>query len=130
LRTVDLMPLMPLAPFVDEQIPFALPTALVGFATMALTNRFQRLGDLVCNTMVVSEPKKWLAHLMEVRDPRALELARQLPPQIRLSRQQARAVAAYVDRRGVFSLEHRREVARNFAEPLCELWQLPPETDP
>jgi hypothetical protein len=62
------------------------PTCFVGLVVMACNRRFQRVGDLVCGTLVVIEEKRWLTGWFKVEDPRAAQLSEFLPPDFRVSR--------------------------------------------
>jgi cytosine/adenosine deaminase-related metal-dependent hydrolase len=42
---------------------------MVGLASMMMTRRFQRLGDLVCGTVVVVEERQWLSGMAALDDP-------------------------------------------------------------
>lgn len=140
LRTVDEMPPLPIQafPFLEEaleeivgqEIPvmYFIPTFMVGLVVMASNRRFQRLGDLVCGTIVVVEERHWLTGVIKLDDPRAAQLAEYIPANFIVNRSMARAISAYVDRRRFFSPARRREVARHLADPLLRLFQLPPDT--
>lgn len=128
LRFADMMPLLSLQVLGGPPM-YVLPTFGLALATMALSQRFQRLGDLVCGTIVVIEERQWLAGVVRLEDPRVSELARCIPVDFRVSRSLAQALAAYVDRRRFFSLPRRREVARHVAEPLLDRFGFPPDTD-
>lgn len=52
----------------------------LGVLVMACNQRMQRLGDLVCGTMVVIEERAWLGGLAKLDDPRVYQLAAYLPP--------------------------------------------------
>jgi hypothetical protein len=52
-----------------------------------------------------------------------------LPVNFQLKRPLARAISAYVERRGSFSFGRRLEIARHVAEPLRERLNLPPNTN-
>jgi uncharacterized RDD family membrane protein YckC len=120
LRTVDLYPMLSIEMF-DAPAPlYIFPTYMAGLLTMAMNRRFQRLGDLVCGTMVVIEERHWLTGVAKLEDPRAAQLAEYVPPDFRVSRSLARSLATYVERRRFFSAARRREVARHLAEPLLE----------
>jgi uncharacterized RDD family membrane protein YckC len=101
----------------------------VGLLSALLTDRFQRLGDLASGTMVVVEEPQWFRGVIRLDDPQVAELAARLPYGFQPSRSLARALAAYVDRRGIFARGRRLEIARHLGEPLREKFQLPPETD-
>ena len=113
IRTLDMMPIF---------------TCLLGLVAMTLNNRYQRLGDIVCGTMVIVEERKWLTGVARLEDPRVAQLANHIPPDYQVSRTLARTLSAYVDRRRFFSLPRRREVARHLAEPLLRQFGFPADT--
>ncbi len=118
LRFADMMPIM----------PFMLPTFVVGLITASLNRRYQRLGDLVCGTMVIVEQRSWLLGVVRLKDPRAAELAALLPADFEVSRSLARALATYVERRDFFGPARRREIARHLGEPLLERFDMARDT--
>jgi len=105
-----------------------IPTFLLGFISMMLTPRFQRIGDLVSGTMVVMEERSWLMGVAKVEDPRTAQLAALLPPKFQISRPLAKALATYVERRRFFSIPRRREIARHLGEPLLSQFGMPADT--
>ncbi len=115
LRAVDMLPLCYLA----------------GLLTAMMNNRFQRLGDWACGTMVVVEERQWLyGHgLIRTGEPEVLRIAGQIPANFQASRSLARALAAYVQRRRAFSWGRRLEIARHLGEPMREKFNLPPGTN-
>ncbi|MFO0870370.1 MAG: RDD family protein [Pirellulales bacterium] len=136
-RYADLCPFLSLSMLnpilgndVDESLPelYMIPTLLVGLVTMLLNRRFQRLGDILCGTMVIVEERKWLAGVATLEDPRAAQLAAYLPVDFVVSRPLARALALYVDRRRYFTPVRRREVAQHLGEPLVRHFGLLPDT--
>ena len=127
LLTVDMGPLISLAAFGGPAFPL-IPTYLIGLTTMACNRRFQRLGDLVCRTMVVIEERPWLGGIAKIEDPRAFQLASYLPSNLQVSRSMARALSHYAERRRYFSPPRRREVAAHIAQPLLEQYRLPANT--
>ncbi|QDU96451.1 RDD family protein [Lignipirellula cremea] len=142
LRYADMMPMLPLASllFVLDRLMgerttpeafvliFVVPTFLLGLGAMALTPRRQRLGDLVCDTMVISENQKWSIGLARLEDARAPELAAFIPARFEFSRPLAKALAMYVERRQGLSELRRREIAQSLAQPLLVKFGLPPDT--
>lgn len=112
---------------VDLQ-PFSLGT--VGLVAASMNDRFQRLGDLVCGTMVVMEERSWLqaTQIQRVTEPEALRLAEEIPANYQVSRHLGRALASYVQRRLTFPPARREEIAHHLAEPLREQFGLPRET--
>lgn len=97
----------------------------VGLWTMIGNARFQRLGDLVCGTMVVVEERTGIAAVAAFHAPHILEVAHRIPPQYVPSRSLAKALMAYVERRGQFSPQRRNELAQHLAEPLRAVLQMP-----
>ena len=128
LRFADMMPMLPLSAVAGEAAAMAIPTGLIGLVTPMCNRRFQRLGDLVCNTMVVIEERSWLFGVAKVEDARAAQLAEYIPVNFPIPRQLSRAVATYVERRRFFSAARRREIARHLAQPLVERFHLPSDT--
>jgi len=131
LRFADMMPPYPF-PFFQyiEGMPPALffPTFVVGLITSTLNRRFQRLGDVVCGTIVVIEERSWLFGVAKIEDERAGRLAAYVPANYKVSRSMARMLATYVERRRFFSPARRREIARHLGEPLLIKFNLPRDT--
>lgn len=105
-----------------------LVTYQLGLATMAMNRRFQRLGDLVCGTMVVIEEPQRLVGVAKMQEPEAVRLAGLLPANFRVSRSMAKALSMYVSRRQGLQPARRAEIARHLGEPLREKFNLPPDT--
>ena len=127
MRTVDLGPMISAEILGGPAVPL-IPVFTVGLVVMAMNRRFQRLGDVVCKTMVVVEDRPWLAGVAKIEDPRAFQLASYLPADLQVSRSMARALAHYAERRQYFSPPRRREVAKHVAQPLLEQFGLPSNT--
>jgi uncharacterized RDD family membrane protein YckC len=136
LRFLDMMPPVPI-PLPDavlEQVSPQLidmpiiPIFLFGLITPMLNRRYQRLGDIVCGTMVVVEARSWLFGVAKMDDPRAEQLAAWIPANFQISRSLARALAVYVERRKFFAPPRRREIARHLGEPLLEQLNFPRDT--
>lgn len=100
----------------DMALPdvYLIPTLLVGLATMFLNRRFQRLGDLLCGTMVIIEERKWLAGVARLEDPRAAQLASFLPVDFVVSRPLAVRLGVI---RGSAAVLHAGSAARGGAAP-------------
>jgi len=127
LRYVDGLPcLTALLP--DVHLPK--PIFQVGLFTMAGNNRYQRLGDLACGTMVIFDEGTRQYGVTRIREPEAIRLAELIPVNFQVSRSLARTLSMYVDRRAGFSLGRRWEIARHLAEPLRAQFNLPPQTNP
>ncbi|MFT5526984.1 MAG: putative RDD family membrane protein YckC [Pirellulaceae bacterium] len=127
-RWIDLFPMLSIEVFGSEQPAYIIPTFLFGLVCMTLTKRYQRIGDLVCGTMVIVEERHWLTGIAKLEDARTSQLASFIPTDYVVSRSLARALSSYVDRRRFFTTARRREVARYLAEPLLREFQLPTDT--
>ena len=128
LRSVELMPLLSLQVFGAPIPAYAIPTFMLGLVAMSCNRRYQRLGDMVCSTIVIIEEKYWLTGVAELEDPRTIQLAAYLPLDFQVGRSLAKALSHYVDRRRFFSVARRREVAKWIAIPLLEQFELPSDT--
>src|SRR5204863_3794276 len=95
LRAVDAMPLLPVGIFL-------VPTYQLGLFVSLLSDRYQRLGDLACGTMVVVEERQRLRGVTRLEEPAVKALAAQLPANFIAGRSLARALAKYVERRKYF----------------------------
>ncbi|HEX4129948.1 MAG TPA: RDD family protein [Pirellulales bacterium] len=123
LRIADGMPLLQLG-------VFRIPLYQLGLFAAASNDRFQRLGDLACGTMVVIEERSRPQAMVRIVEPAALQLAADLPPKLAIDRGVARALGRYVERRQRFSWARRCEMAYHLAEPLRVKLDLPSATNP
>lgn len=128
LREADIMPMVSVQALGIDAPLYIIPTFIAGLVAMSMSGRFQRLGDLVCGTVVVVEERPWLMGVARVEDPRAAQLAEFLPTKYEVSRSLARTLATYVERRRFFSPARRREIARHLGEPLLRQFGLPADT--
>lgn len=126
LRAADAMPVIPI-PGAEMAVPL-IPLYQVGLLVPMLNERYQRLGDLACGTMVVVEEREYRAGIVPMRDVDAIRLSAELPPNLRISRSLGRALTRYVSRRAAFSAERRAEIARRLGEVLCRQYDLPSTT--
>src|SRR5690606_10684738 len=95
--------------------PFAYMPAL---ASMVLTRRFQRLGDLAARTMVIVEHRPPRAGVARLEEERAVEaLLPRLPAAIDAGPELSRALSDYVKHRKRFSPSRREEMAAHLARP-------------
>ncbi len=107
----------------DGAIPFAYVPAL---ASMILSERFQRLGDLAAGTMVVVERRTPRSGLARVDDRDLSNLLSILPGKIEAGPELARALSDYVTQRARFSPDAREQLARPLADPARLRFDLPP----
>lgn len=107
---------------VEWALPFAFLPAL---ASMVLTRKFQRLGDLAAGTMVVVETRPLRSALKPVNEPAVMALVSYLPGRVGAGPELARALSDYVARRARFGRARREEMAACLARPVRERYGLP-----
>lgn len=127
LRFVDMMPLISMQEF--DMGGLAFPTCVFGLLAPMMNRRFQRLGDLVCGTMVVVEERQWALTIAKLEDPAIQRLASELPSSFSVSHKLSRALATYVERRRYLSPPRRAEIARHLSELLALRFNLPGTVD-
>jgi uncharacterized RDD family membrane protein YckC len=101
LRTVDGMPF---------------PTGLIGLGSCLLTRKFQRIGDLLADTVVVYQNDAGDYAPPELNPAFKAQLLPQ-PPPVALSREEQQAIVLYLERAGLWS-EGRKEELANHLQPL------------
>jgi uncharacterized RDD family membrane protein YckC len=128
LRVADALPVVtiPLGP----AQPLELFLYQVGLWVPAFNDRYQRLGDLACGTMVVLDEASANYGVARITEPEAIRLAGLVPRNFVVTRSLARTLSLYVDRRRGLSWQRRLEIARPLAEPLRKIFNLPPQTNP
>ncbi len=129
LRLADMCVLLPLQ-VLDQEAPAAymIPTLFIGFVTMAVTGRLQRLGDLAAGTMVISESQRRSPRIMLPEDVRAFGLAEHIPATYSVSHSMAQTVALYVENRQRLSPARRHDISKHLTEPLLLHLGLLPDT--
>jgi len=128
LRLVDMMPLIPIGILFGIESIWAIPSCLIGLVVPVLNPRFQRLGDLVCGTMVIAEQRGWVNKGVAFDDPRIPQLAALLPRNFSVSRKLGQALASYIERRRFLSAPRRQEIAANLGSLLLPRFNLPLNT--
>ena len=130
-RLLDIMPLVPFTALfeLETPVPGGLPTCLFGLVVMTLSRKFQRLGDLVANTVVVNEEKKRRPQLATFLDERVPQLAELIPTSYVVSGSLSRVIAEYVDQRRFLPFQRASETAGYVAAPLINKFGLLPDTD-
>jgi uncharacterized RDD family membrane protein YckC len=104
-------------------------TYVLGIIATSTNRRYQRLGDLACGTMVVSEERTKVARFNQISDVDTRPIHNLLPANALPNRSQAKVISRYVDRRKYFGPARRAEIARHLGELLVEQYNLPPNTD-
>ena len=138
-RLLDVMPLVSIgALFMIEPTDTSfdavlyrplIPTCLFGLVVMTLNRKYQRVGDLVGNTVVISEEITRLPNLASFMDERVAQLAELIPASFVVPATMAKAIAEYVDRRKFLPFQRASEIASHLATPLLEKFGIPPDTD-
>lgn len=130
-RLLDIMPMVPLSALflIDAPPTVGIPTCLFGLVTMALSRRYQRVGDLVANTVVVNEELKQLPNLATFLDDRVPKLAEVIPTSYVVPASMARAIADYVDQRKFLPFQRASEIASYLAAPLLDQFSIAADTD-
>ena len=90
----------------------ALPTGyLVGLVSMAITSRFQRLGDLVAGTMVVVPESARVAAPIELTPPAKPKELATLPDHLALDAEEREAIEIFLRRRLALGRAREHELA-------------------
>jgi uncharacterized RDD family membrane protein YckC len=110
---------------VDGPFPFLFQ---VGLASMTLSRRFQRLGDLAAGTMVVREERRSRRGFVRIKEPEVDAILPWLPSRIAARSDLARALSDYAVLRGRFGPLSRAELAEPLAKALRARFQLSPQT--
>jgi len=96
-----------------------LPVGYVaGVVSMALSSRFQRLGDLVAGTMVVVPERARAARPLELRPPAAPRELASLPEHVALDPDERSAIELLLRRRHSLGAAREHELASMIAGPL------------
>ena len=99
----------------------ALPTGyIVGLASMAMTSRFQRLGDLVAGTMVVVPESARVAAPIELSPPAKPKELATLPEDVSLDADEREAIELFLRRRLTLGRAREHELASMIAGPIGE----------
>lgn len=119
LRAVDMFPGV-----------FVIGLYLPAFAAMAITGRFQRLGDLLAGTMVVVPERT--TNVQPLRLQPAIQPGERaaLPEQIRLSPEELRALELFLRRRGRLGSAREQELAALLVPVFAARFAVPQVTDP
>lgn len=129
-RLIDVSPIVPVSLFFGADAEsIAVPIFAFGLVCMTLSPQYQRLGDFVAGTIVVSESKKWTHGLATFDDPRVAELAGMIPDDFAVSRSLAQSLSEYVDRRRVLPYPRTADIARHAGRPLIRKFGLPSDTN-
>jgi len=129
LRFVDSFPLAPISLIFEDFPPvFFVMTYQVGIFSAMLSPRYQRVGDIVCKTVVIVEEKSIIYGVARVEEPEVVRLAASLPVGFEVARSLGQALSHYVERRRYFSPGRRADIARHLGEPLRQRFNLPPGT--
>jgi uncharacterized RDD family membrane protein YckC len=104
-RFADMMPMLPGAPFFGFH--------LFGLASCLATSRFQRLGDLVADTVVIYDRESSRDEALRLRDP-----VTPTAPPVPLTREEQLAFMQFLERASLWSDARKEEMISPLAEPL------------
>jgi uncharacterized RDD family membrane protein YckC len=107
---------------VDGPLPFGF---MLGLASMILTRKFQRLGDLAAGTMVVIEERRRPLRLQRVTGAEIEMLLPWLPLRVPAGPDLARALSDYVRSRARLGPKRREELAQYLAPTFRRRYRLP-----
>ena len=93
--------------------------SLVGATSMALTPRFQRLGDLVAGTMVIVPERARAAAPLVLNPPASPDELASLPPVVALDADERLAIELFLRRRNRLGRARELELANMIAAPLA-----------
>jgi uncharacterized RDD family membrane protein YckC len=102
----------------------------IGLASMILSGKFQRLGDLAAGTMVVIEERRGRRGIVRIFDPEVDALLPWLPGRIAAGSDLARVLSDYVGVRNRFTPARRAEMAEPLARPLKKRFGLAARVPP
>ena len=104
----------------------ALPVGyLLGVLVMTMSDRFQRLGDLVAGTLVVVERAGLrVARPLVLSPPMRPQEAALLPEVVTLDADERAALELFLRRRETLGLAREHELARMIVEPLARRFQV------
>ncbi len=130
-RWLDIAPIVAIATIfqLEGQVGGSLPTCLFGLIMMTVSTKYQRVGDLVAGTVVISETSKRQPDLAVFTDERVQSLAELIPNSLNVPPSMAKAIADYADRRRYLPFQRASEIAGHVARPLIEKLGLLPDTD-
>jgi uncharacterized RDD family membrane protein YckC len=98
---------------------------LVGVGSMALSSRFQRLGDLVAGTMVVITPSRRAVQPVVLFPPATAEELGQLPLVVPLDKDERVAIEMFLRRRDMLGPARADELARILTPDLAPRFGAP-----
>lgn len=130
-RWLDIAPIVSLATVfqLEGQVGVSIPTCLFGLIMMTINSKYQRIGDLVASTVVISESTKPQPHLAVFTDQRVESLSELIPATFIISPSMAKAIADYADQRRYLPFQRASEIAGHLARPLIQKFGLLPDTD-
>jgi uncharacterized RDD family membrane protein YckC len=92
----------------------------VGVVAMALSPRFQRLGDLVAGTMVIVPERPGAAALIRLWPPAHPSELADMPDDVRLDADERSALEMFLRRRGTLGPAREHELASMIVRPLAD----------
>lgn len=127
-RTADIMPVYVwnLTGDVGEGV-VPIPLFMSGIACMLITKKFQRLGDVAANTIVVVVEPEYINRIGDLRDERMDQIAGSLPSELVLQPATVQSLSLYIDRRSRLNAVQREEICAPFVDAIRSKYDLPKE---
>jgi uncharacterized RDD family membrane protein YckC len=98
---------------------FGALASIVGGTSMALTSRFQRLGDLVAGTMVIVPERATATSALKLAPPASADELSTLPHDVALDADERLAIELFLRRRHRLGRARELELANMIAAPLA-----------
>jgi len=118
LRVVDMLP------HLGNLGNLAIPFYGLGFISCFVTRKNQRLGDLAAGTIVVQEQRGYVGTGTSETPPATSRQLNRLPAHIHFSRDEARAIVAFMHRANVFGPSRRDELVAPLAHKIRKRHQV------
>lgn len=128
-RTADIMPIYVwnISGDIIDKVEIPIPLFMSGIVCMLITRRFQRLGDIAANTIVVIVEPEYVNKLGELRDERMDAIAAALPSEYVLQPTTVQSLSLYIDRRSRLNAVQREEICAPYVEAIRSKYDLPKE---
>lgn len=104
--------------------------SLAGLVSMSVTRRFQRLGDLVADTMVVVSDRATATAALVLSPPARPDELAQLPAEVRLDPDERQAIEMFLRRRDRLGRARELELATLLGPLVRARYAGPPPPDP
>jgi uncharacterized RDD family membrane protein YckC len=126
-RSADFLPVCMLKFTVDQDVGVPVPLMMAGIISMFITQRFQRLGDIAADTMVIIVERDNANRFRELSDENMERIAALLPIDLILQPSTVQALSLYIDRRLRLNQSQRNELSAILIDAMKLNYEMPPE---